>query len=90
MLNAVLTKMFTLTGANGAAYSSPIKGAFGGNRTTKVYGLMTCKTAARYVAAGTYQKSRVFFADEATAVAARYRPCARCMPGRAAEIAGGV
>jgi len=23
----------------------------------------------------------VFFADEATAVAAGYRPCARCLPG---------
>jgi hypothetical protein len=90
MSNTGLTKMYTLIGADGEAYQSSVKGALGGNRGTKVYGLMTCKTAARYVAAGTYQKSRVFFADEATAVAAGYRPCAHCMPGRAAEIAGGV
>ncbi len=83
-------KMYTLTDADGGTYHSPVKGVFGGHRGTKVYGLMTCKTAARYVAAGTYQKSRVFFADEAIAVAAGYRPCARCMPGSAAEIAGGV
>jgi methylphosphotriester-DNA--protein-cysteine methyltransferase len=25
-------------------------------------------------------RHRVFFADEATAIAAGYRPCARCMP----------
>jgi hypothetical protein len=61
MSNTGPTKMYTLTGADGEAYQSPVKGAFGGNRGTKVYGLMTCKTAARYVAAGTYQKSRVFF-----------------------------
>ena len=90
MSSADPMKMYTLTGADGEAYQSLIKGALGGNRGTKVYGLMTCKTAARYVAAGTYQKSRVFFADEGTAVAAGYCPCAHCMPGRAAEIAGGV
>lgn len=84
------TKMFTLTGADGVAYQSLVKGAFGGNRGTKVYGLMTCNTAARYLAAGTYQKNRVFFADEATALAAGYRPCAHCMPGRATEITGGA
>jgi hypothetical protein len=27
-----------------------------------------------------YAKRRVFFADEATAIAAGYRPCAVCMP----------
>ncbi len=90
MSNADLTKMFTLTGADGVAYQSPVKGAFGGNRGTRVYGLMSCKTAARYVAAGTYQKSRVLFADEAIALAAGYRPCAHCMPGRAAEMTRSV
>ncbi len=28
---------------------------------------------------GTYQKIRVFFKDEATAIAAGYRPCGCCM-----------
>jgi methylphosphotriester-DNA--protein-cysteine methyltransferase len=30
-------------------------------------------------------RDRVFFADEATAVAAGYRPCAVCMPAAYAE-----
>ena len=83
-------KPFTLIGADGKPYDSPVKGEFGGHSGTRVYGLMTCKTAARYVAAGTYQKSRVFFADEAIALAAGYRPCGSCMPGRAAELASAL
>ena len=31
-------------------------------------------------AKGHYVKQRVFFADEATAIAAGYRPCANCLP----------
>lgn len=80
-------KTFTLAGADGQPHSSPVKGAFGGNRRSKVYGLMNCRAASRYLAAGTYQKNRVFFADEATALAAGYRPCGSCMPGRAAALA---
>jgi methylphosphotriester-DNA--protein-cysteine methyltransferase len=46
----------------------------------KVYGRLDCSSANRAVAAGkTYQKHRVFFADEATAVAAGYRPCGNCL-----------
>jgi methylphosphotriester-DNA--protein-cysteine methyltransferase len=30
-------------------------------------------------ASNTYQKHRVFFAGEATAIAAGYRPCGNCM-----------
>jgi methylphosphotriester-DNA--protein-cysteine methyltransferase len=83
-------KMFTLTGADGKPFQSAAKGTFGGNRRTKVYGLMECKTAGRYLAAGTYQKNRVFFADEATALSAGYRPCASCLPGRAATLHTGA
>jgi methylphosphotriester-DNA--protein-cysteine methyltransferase len=36
----------------------------------------------RAISRGGYVKHRVFFADEATAVAAGYRPCARCLPDR--------
>jgi hypothetical protein len=32
-----------------------------------------------------YVRHRVFFADEPTAVAAGYRPCARCLPDRYRE-----
>ncbi|MDP2356469.1 MAG: Ada metal-binding domain-containing protein [Beijerinckiaceae bacterium] len=87
MPNSGALKLFKLLGADGRSYDSPKRGAFGGHRGTKVYGLMTCKTAARYVAAGTYQKNRVFFADEAIAITAGYRPCGSCMPGRAADDA---
>jgi methylphosphotriester-DNA--protein-cysteine methyltransferase len=34
------------------------------------------------IARGGYVKNRVFFADEATAIAAGYRPCATCLPGK--------
>ena len=34
----------------------------------------------RSIERGGYVAHRVFFADEATAVAAGYRPCARCLP----------
>ncbi|MGW6513062.1 Ada metal-binding domain-containing protein [Streptomyces niveus] len=34
----------------------------------------------RALARGRYAEHRVFFADEATAVAAGYRPCAVCLP----------
>ena len=81
-------KMFNLVGADGRPFSSPLRGAFGGNRRTKIYGLMNCKTAARYLAAGAYQRNRVFFADEAAALAAGYQACGSCMPGRRAELAG--
>lgn len=65
---------------DGQSYESGTKGTLGGHRKLRLYGRLDCPSALRYVAAGTYAKSRVFFADEATAVAAGYRPCARCMP----------
>ena len=83
-------KSFTLADANGKPYSSHVKGALGGHKGTKVYGLVTCRVAARHVAAGTYQKSRVFFADEAVARAAGYRPCGVCMPRREEALASGA
>jgi methylphosphotriester-DNA--protein-cysteine methyltransferase len=38
--------------------------------------------ARRAIERGGYVTQRVFFADEATAIAVGYRPCARCMPDR--------
>src|SRR3954471_20188204 len=35
-----------------------------------------------WIARGHYVRHRVFFADEPAAIAAGYRPCARCLPGR--------
>ena len=57
-----------------------IRGAFGGHRGTRIYGRLNCPSALRAIAKGGYAKHRVFFADEAEAIAAGYRPCARCMP----------
>jgi methylphosphotriester-DNA--protein-cysteine methyltransferase len=79
-----LAKVYRLMGADGTSFVSSAKGAFGGNRRTKVYGLLDCSIALRHVARGAYAKSRVFFADEASAVAAGYRACSHCMKRRTA------
>ena len=41
---------------------------------------MDCRAAKGAIARGGYVAHRVFFADEETAVAARYRRCGVCMP----------
>jgi methylphosphotriester-DNA--protein-cysteine methyltransferase len=56
-----------------------VPGTLGGHRGTKIYGRLDCPAAARAIARGGYVRSRVFFADEATARAAGYRPCFVCM-----------
>jgi hypothetical protein len=71
---------YTLIDANGRPYPSPTPGRFGGHRRNKVYGLLDCRSARRAIDAGGYVTNRVFFADESTAVAAGYRPCAVCLP----------
>ena len=73
-------KTYKLTGADGKSYESTAKGTLGGYRKDKIYGTLDCKGAARCIAEGHYVKQRVFFADEATAIAAGYRPCANCLP----------
>lgn len=73
-------KTWTLLGRDGKPYPSPTPGAFGGHRKNKIYGRLDCRSALWFIARGHYVKHRVFFLDEATAVAAGYRPCARCMP----------
>jgi hypothetical protein len=76
----IMSKMYRLLGNDGRTYSSTTPGLLGGNGKMKIYGQLSCSTATRAVAAGnTYQKHRVFFADEATAIAAGYRPCGNCM-----------
>lgn len=71
---------YTLVGADGRPYESATPGTLGGHRRNKVYGRLDCPGAAMWIARGHYVKHRVFFADEATAVAAGFRPCARCLP----------
>lgn len=75
-------KTYTLLGADGRPYASGIPGAWGGHRRTKIYGRLDCPAALRAIARGSYVRHRVFFADEQTAIAAGYRPCAACCEDR--------
>ncbi|WP_194896415.1 Ada metal-binding domain-containing protein [Catenulispora pinisilvae] len=73
---------WTLLGPDARPYESPAPGTLGGHRRLRVYGRLDCPSALRHIAAGHYTRHRVFFANEATAIAAGYRPCARCLPER--------
>ena len=73
---------YTLLGADGKPRESDVPGQWGGHRRTRIYGRLDCPSALRAVARGGYLRQRVFFADEATAIAAGYRPCAICCPDR--------
>lgn len=76
-----MLKTFTLIGRDGKPYVSRTPGMFGGHRAGRLYGRLDCRTALQAIARGGYVRHRVFFADEITAIAAGYRPCAVCMPG---------
>jgi methylphosphotriester-DNA--protein-cysteine methyltransferase len=69
-----------LLGADGEPYLSDEPGTLGGHRRTRIYGQLDCPSALRAIARGGYVAQRVFFAAEADAVAAGYRPCGVCMP----------
>lgn len=77
-----MERTWRLIGPDGRAYDSPTPGGLGGHRGTRIYGRLDCPTALRAIARGGYVRHRVFFADEDAAVAAGYRPCARCLPDR--------
>ena len=83
-------KQYTLIGPDNVPYASPTPGALGGHRADRIYGTLGCPGAARAIARGGYVANRVFFADEATAIAAGYRPCATCCRDRydAWKVAG--
>ena len=74
-------KTYKLLGADGKIYESETPGALGGNSKLKIYGRLDCGSALSTIKRfpGSYEKSRVFFADEKTALAAGYRPCGNCM-----------
>lgn len=70
---------YKLLGPDGP-YRSDTPGALGGNGKDKLYGRLDCSTALRAVKKGLYYgQHRVFFADEATAIASGFRPCGNCM-----------
>ena len=84
-------KTYRLTSADGSTFDSPIAGKLGGYRPKRIYGRLDCPSANRHLANGHYRQHRVFFADEPAAIAAGYRPCAKCMPERyALWKSGGV
>jgi len=69
---------YRLLDANGDIVTSDTPGLLGGNRRLKIYGRLDCPSALRALPRG-YARHRVFFADEANAIAAGYRPCGVCM-----------
>jgi methylphosphotriester-DNA--protein-cysteine methyltransferase len=73
---------YKLIGKDGTPYQSATPGTLGGHKATRIYGRLDCPSALRALANGEYVTHRVFFADEATAVAAGYRPCGRCLPDK--------
>lgn len=75
-------RAWTLVGRTGQPYEGEAPGTLGGHRKGKPYGLLSCRAAEQAIARGGYLRHRVFFADEATAIAAGYRPCAVCLPDK--------
>jgi methylphosphotriester-DNA--protein-cysteine methyltransferase len=75
-----MATVWRLLDPGGRLYDSAEPGRFGGHRRRRIYGRLDCPAALRAIAHGGYVEHRVFFADEATAVAAGFRPCARCLP----------
>ncbi|GAA5016117.1 Ada metal-binding domain-containing protein [Actinopolymorpha pittospori] len=83
-------RAYTLVGPDGRPYRSDVPGELGGHRGSRIYGRLDCPSALRARARGGYTRSRVFFADEATAIAAGYRPCGVCLPERYARWKAGL
>lgn len=73
-------RTYSLLGADRHPYDSVSPGALGGHRGSHIFGRLDCPSALRAIANGGYVKNRVFFADEATATAAGFRPCGVCLP----------
>jgi hypothetical protein len=73
-------KHYTLLGPDRRSYRSTQPGTLGGHRGARIYGRLDCPAALRAIGRGGYVRHRVFFRDEATAIAAGFRPCAVCCP----------
>jgi hypothetical protein len=73
-------RTYTLLGPDRRPYRSAVPGTLGGYKPGRLYGRLDCPAALRAIVRGGYVNHRVFFADEATAVQAGYRPCAVCLP----------
>ena len=62
-------KTYKLLGADGKEHLSETPGTLGGNSKLKIYGRLDCPSALSTIRRfpGSYEKSRVFFADERAA-----------------------
>lgn len=78
-------RVWRLLGSDGQPYSSAQPGTLGGHRRGKRYGQLDCRAALHAIARGGYVQHRVFFLNQASAIAAGYRPCAMCMPAEYRE-----
>ena len=76
-----MSRTYRLLGSDRRPYDSAVPGRLGGHARTRIYGRLDCPGALRWLARGHYAAHRVFFADEAAARAAGFRPCAICLPG---------
>lgn len=72
-------KTYTLLDASGREYRSSTPGVLGGHRRLRIYGRLDCPSALRWIARGHYVAHRVFFASEADASSAGFRPCGVCL-----------
>lgn len=73
---------YRLLANDGRAYASEAPGSLGGHRGLRIYGRLDCWSALKHLRAGAYSSHRVFFLDEAAAIAAGFRPCGHCMKER--------
>ncbi len=75
-------KLYTLVGPDATPYRSQTPGRYGDTGPASSMGGWTARLRCVPSPHGGYVKHRVFFADEATAIAAGYRPCAVCLPAQ--------
>jgi hypothetical protein len=81
-------RTYHLRQPDGTTAESAIPGLLAGNATLRIYGRLDCARAVAQLSRN-YARHRVFFADENAAIAAGFRPCARCMPEQYAEWKAG-
>ena len=82
------SKRYRLIGPDGVMYESATKGTLGGHSKQKVYGRADrCPAATRNLSnyPTLFWQHSVWFATEADAIAAGFRPCGACLRERYAE-----
>jgi hypothetical protein len=75
---STMTKQYRLTQPDRSVHLSETPGELGGNGRLMIYGRLDCGSARAALPRG-YAAHRVFFKDEAAAIAAGFRPCGNCM-----------